>query len=291
MNDRADISVIIPYVNDHSKLPRALESVLNQTLEVREILIIDNSNLEKSSQDMVLSKLPKVVWLNTNPMIGAARARNIGVSFAKGVLLAFLDSDDYWHPSKISVQLRKMQSNNAFFICSNYEHVNENVQLIRTNQARISPALVQQRCHLGLGSTLVADRSKLLELGGFNEQLLRFEDWDLAIRIFEAGYNLEITSECLATVDRTPKSYWSKSEIYLDKFSLINRNYLTHSARRRVLSGIFLEKGVIKKRSGKPLSAVYYSVISLGLSPTQILFFKEQFFALIRKLRLRHGRR
>jgi glycosyltransferase involved in cell wall biosynthesis len=103
-----DISVIIPAYNAQRTILRALESVIAQTLQPVEIIVVDDG----SSENMVsiVENFPqplkpgfiKVIRLDSNH--GPAFARNAGWEKASGKFLAFLDSDDSWHPRKLEIQ-------------------------------------------------------------------------------------------------------------------------------------------------------------------------------------------
>ncbi|ANE03082.1 glycosyltransferase family 2 protein [Corynebacterium crudilactis] len=101
------ISVVIPYYNSEATILRAVSSVRNQTVRVSEIIIVDDcSDIESFERlkDLVSDYSGvKVYRLNTNE--GPASARNFGWSQASGTWIAFLDSDDAWHPQKTELQL------------------------------------------------------------------------------------------------------------------------------------------------------------------------------------------
>lgn len=102
------VSVIIPFFNSSSTLQRALQSVFLQTAQVREIIVVDDaSTLNERNQACELVRNysnAKIISLDRNT--GAANARNFGWNLACGEWVAFLDSDDAWHPRKIEIQLR-----------------------------------------------------------------------------------------------------------------------------------------------------------------------------------------
>ncbi len=99
------VSVIIPTYNRSRKVIRAIESALAQDYEPLEVLVIDDGSTD-DTQEVVAAKYgstPTVRYFK-KPNGGVAAARNLGLSEAKGDLLALLDADDTWHPSKIRLQ-------------------------------------------------------------------------------------------------------------------------------------------------------------------------------------------
>jgi len=110
----APVSVVIPCYRSSKTISRAVESVYNQTLKPKEIIIIDDfSNDETCSHlnklENQYGKWLRIIRLERN--VGAASARNIGWDSAKQTYIAFLDSDDTWLPDKIKVQYEYMRAN------------------------------------------------------------------------------------------------------------------------------------------------------------------------------------
>ena len=103
------ISVIMPSHNSDITLDRAVRSVLNQTYKDLELIIVDNGSvkLPKLSDDILMDS--RVKMLVYAEVLGAAKARNIGVREASGEYVAFLDSDDYWTPDKLDKQIKVME--------------------------------------------------------------------------------------------------------------------------------------------------------------------------------------
>lgn len=97
------VSLIIPAYRAAGTIARALDSVLGQTRRPTEILVIDDG----SPDDLAAAVQPygSLVRLLRKPNGGAASARNFGLDHATGELVAFLDADDYWEPTKLEGQL------------------------------------------------------------------------------------------------------------------------------------------------------------------------------------------
>jgi len=113
------ISVIIPTYNRSKELLRAVNSVLNQTIPVLEILICDDGSTDDSYSLIKSLNNPTIIWINCGRNGNAAIPRNIGIKNAKGNWVAFLDSDDEWMPYKIQYQINHIESTNANAVSSN----------------------------------------------------------------------------------------------------------------------------------------------------------------------------
>ena len=104
--DRAIVSVIIPAFNAETYICQALDSVLNQTFESIEIIVINDGSRDSTKNlvsTFMLNYGVKISLINIKNS-GACFARNLGISLAQGRYVAFLDSDDIWLPEKIERQ-------------------------------------------------------------------------------------------------------------------------------------------------------------------------------------------
>src|SRR5215472_561278 len=104
----APISVIIPAYNHARFLTPAIESVLSQTMEPSEIVVVDDGSTDETSS--VLGTFGRQIRVVRQKNQGVAAARNRGAELATGEYLAFLDADDLWLPRKLEMQLNRFES-------------------------------------------------------------------------------------------------------------------------------------------------------------------------------------
>lgn len=103
----ADVSVIIPHFNAISTVGRSIDSVVAQTLSVREVIIVDDASVDFYALERLIENYSdrlEIFLIRLPVNRGAANARNVGISHATSDYIAFLDSDDVWHPEKIAFQ-------------------------------------------------------------------------------------------------------------------------------------------------------------------------------------------
>ena len=103
-NNEPKVSAIVPTYNRGYSISRALKSIEEQTQSVHEILVVDDGSTD-DTQKIVSQKHPAVRVIKNPTNRGVSSARNLGISSSTGSHLAFLDSDDTWHPEKIEKQL------------------------------------------------------------------------------------------------------------------------------------------------------------------------------------------
>ena len=122
------VSIITPSYNSSKFIVECIESVLSQTYENWEMIIVDDCSKDNSKE--IISELStkdkriKPIFLEKN--FGAAEARNTAIRHSKGKYVAFLDSDDLWNPKKLEKQLSFMYENEIAFSYTNYQFISEN---------------------------------------------------------------------------------------------------------------------------------------------------------------------
>ena len=113
------VSVIIPTYNRWPMLGEAVESVLAQTMSDYELIVVDDGSTDETPRR--LREYGARLTVLTQSRSGVSAARNLGARRASGKYLAFLDSDDLWHPRKLQRQLRLMERNPEVEICQTDE--------------------------------------------------------------------------------------------------------------------------------------------------------------------------
>lgn len=105
------VSVVIPNFNYAHFLSEAIESVLRQSVQDFEVIVVDNFSSDGSDKVAASFCDPRIRFVSFANRGSIARARNKGIDLALGDYVAFLDSDDRWHPHKLELQLAKMHQN------------------------------------------------------------------------------------------------------------------------------------------------------------------------------------
>ncbi|RPG52902.1 MAG: glycosyltransferase family 2 protein [Flavobacteriales bacterium TMED84] len=122
------VSIITPCFNSAEYISDCIDSVVNQTYQNWEMIIIDDNSSDQSVKLIKKKKSTegriKLIELEEN--IGSAMARNEAIKAAKGRFIAFLDSDDKWYSNKLSIQIDYMKTNKIFFSFTSYDIINNN---------------------------------------------------------------------------------------------------------------------------------------------------------------------
>jgi glycosyltransferase involved in cell wall biosynthesis len=189
MTDSPLVSVVIPTYNRAATIGRALDSVIRQTHRPLEIIVVDDGSTDDTlgAVDRHGCTVPlTVLALGHNE--GAAAARNQGIALAHGDFIAFLDSDDEWSPDKIARQLAALNAAGLEFGAgyTGIASYTEDGTLCGMSRAvadgDLRLALLNHNL-VGSTSCVIARRTLLQQLGGFERSLASCQDWELWIRL------------------------------------------------------------------------------------------------------------
>ncbi len=190
------VSVVIPAYNAERWIAETLRSVFSQTYPHWEIILIDDGSLDESvviATDLAREVSQHVEVISTTNH-GVSSARNLGISKARGDFIAFIDSDDLWHPDKLSSQVEFMEKNDDVLgVGCWYEVVDESnekvlsVKSVSWERASIRSWMAFESGGPLLPSTLVLKTSALTQVGFFDESLSTAADTDFAWRLVMCG--------------------------------------------------------------------------------------------------------
>jgi len=198
------VSIIIPAFNAEEHLEQALRSVREQTYADWEIVVCDDCSTDATSE-LARGCGDRVKLVHTEANSGPAAARNLAIEHSSGELLAFLDSDDYWLPTYLDrlvslYDAAQAEHGDVGIVASNASLLQEGRRRPETQMDVIHfPAEVTLRRLLRANPfvSVIAPRAVVDEVGGFCPELIRAQDFDLWIRIVEAGYRVVSTREAL----------------------------------------------------------------------------------------------
>lgn len=177
------VTAIIPTYNYGQFVGRAIQSALDQTYPLTEILVIDDGSTDNTRE--IVATFPHPVRYVYQENRGLSGARNTGMREARTEWVAFLDSDDWWLPEKTGKQVEALKANQeAVLSYTGIYYVFPDGQKSE-NPATPADQLWPNLRHTNriVPSTVIAQRELLLELGGFDEKLRACEDWDMWVRL------------------------------------------------------------------------------------------------------------
>lgn len=183
MSDRL-VSVIMPTYNRGYIIKKAITSVIEQTYYNWELIIVDDASDDNTREIVEAIKESRIVYIRNRENMGANYSRNLGCRIAKGNYFAFLDSDNYWVPNKLELQIDKLtySNDNVAFVFGrmklNYAYIIPTDDL---DIAELDTILCKE--NVIDNNTVLIKRSVFEQVGGFDEAMPRLQDWELYYRI------------------------------------------------------------------------------------------------------------
>ena len=273
----ADISVVIPTHNRCELLNRAITSVLNQTICVREIIVVDNGSTD-NTYEMISSSYPEITYIHEKRK-GVSIARNVGIKNSHSTWIAFLDSDDAWKPQKLEKQ---------FFFTNND---NKKYRLIHTNEiwCKNNKFQNQQKKHQKSGGDIFQKSLQLCcispssafikkevfdDYGFFDESLEVCEDYDMWIRITskeEVGFlDIPLVVKYGGHDDQLSKKYWGMDRFRIKSLEKNFKNNRFTAEQKKSVFNILIKKLSIisngaKKRDNEEIYRKYKDKLNYWL--------------------------
>ena len=228
------ISVIMPVYNGRNYITASIGSAAAQTRQPSELIIVDDGSGDGSAElaRAIRTPFPKTVLEVANG--GQSRARNHAAGMAAGEYLAFLDHDDIWHREHLERLVQPMLDDPAVgWTYSDIDEMDHDGQLVHKNLLRtLNPAVEHPKRSLYnllaadmfiFPSAAVVRTAAFRETGGFDERLAGYEDDDLFLRLFRAGWDNHFLPDSLVRYRRHLSSsafserMWRSREIYAAK--------------------------------------------------------------------------
>lgn len=204
MNSILVSGIITTYKRSPEMVIRAAESILHQTYENMELIVVDDSPADYDERDDVKKAIEKldgqIQYIRHETNQGACAARNTGLKVAKGTVVGFLDDDDEWMPDKVEKMLPLFSDPQiALVYCGSHVIESWTGRTYPLNIEFVKEKVFEKLlCRNFIGSTSfpLIRKSALVEIGGFDTQLQASQDHDVWIRLSEK-YKVDYIQEPL----------------------------------------------------------------------------------------------
>ena len=216
------VSVVIPTYNRWPMIAEAVQSVLAQTFNAFELIVVDDGSTDSTAR--LLTSCDSRLKVFSQPQAGVAAARNAGVAMSQGKYISFLDSDDLWAPAKLAIQTDFMERNSEVHICQTEEIWIRGGMRVNPKSRHRKPTgdIFQRSLELCLisPSAVMMNKELFYLAGGFDESFPVCEDYDLWLRI-AVGHPVYLIDSPLVTkrgghADQLSRSVWG-----MDRFRVI----------------------------------------------------------------------
>lgn len=273
------VSIILPTYNRGHLLPRAIKSILAQTYQNFELIVVDDVSTDNTKEVVANFKDKRIKYIRLNYKknefsCGAAKARNVGIKNSEGKFVCFIDSDDVYLPQKLEKQV-----NMFHLLTEDYGVVYCGFRFIYDLNQKVSedflPGL-RGDVHVDLlknnicsGITPLVKKECFLSHGYWDEKLPSSQDWDLWIRISKT-YKFDFVPEVLAEAHiqgeqistNLKNKLTAKKRIFYKYYNEISLNKTMKSKHLGIL-------GTFSSIAEKPKDAVKYYIKSVLANPFQ----------------------
>lgn len=223
------ISIIIPNYNRGHLLKDVLDSVINQTYQPLEIIVVDDKSTDDSIAiiQRLQETISNLILIQQETNSGANACRNLGVSRANGTFIAFLDSDDYFLPTKIEKQMAVFnQYPEIGFVVTGFG--SKAIHPIPEGIVPIKETIMQN--NLGGFSTLMVKKSLFLQVGSLDQSLPSCQDWDLFLKLLKASKGYKLAEDLVI--------YEAQEDSISKNLSSVVQGYSKVSERARSLNSV-----------------------------------------------------
>jgi len=305
MNPR--VSIIVPTYNSEKFIKRAIDSILNQTFQDFEIIIIDDASMDKTVEIVKnyceKDKRIKLFQLNENSG-GPAKPFNVGIKNSSGEFVAFLESDDEWLSKKLEKQIEIFEkfSNVGLVSCWAYRVFEDGSKKFFKNYNGILSkdkwCLFWTKGGIISPSTIIVNRKIFDNVGVFDEKIKASTDLDFYMRVIKK-YDFYFVTEYLVNYYETheslsKKQFWikwipeieyilKKYEADFEKCPKAKSNFLKTLGSCYLLQGEYLRarKYLLEAIKNNPVYLRLYLQFLISLIPNlykKLLFLKRKIF-------------
>lgn len=210
IDEKSLVSVVIPTYNRAYCIERAIRSVINQSYNNLEIIVVDDASTDNTKELVSRIQDRRIKYISHSQRLGASAARNTGIKMAKGDFVAFLDSDDEYLPQKIEKNLDfiKNTSWRIGMVASLY-------YVIEKDNIHISSeGYINLKRYIPLLSTWLIKKEVFSKIGLFNEAIFIGEDAEFFWRFRKKFSFVFIPDPLVKKYITADRSHASKEKIY-----------------------------------------------------------------------------
>lgn len=231
------VSVIIPTYNRAHLIDKAIKSVLNQTFQDFEVIVVDDASTD-NTEEMAKSFADfKVYYICHQHNRGASAARNSGIEASRGEYIAFLDSDDEWLPEKLNKQMKifESESSEVGVVYTGVYYGDEKDKKVKKvhmprKEGYIYEDLLKRETEIYI-STVLLKKECFTKVGLFDESLFIGEDYDMWLRIAKY-YKFRAIKELLVVGLIHDSQITANSEVMIEGVKKFQQKYSKELRKR-----------------------------------------------------------
>jgi glycosyltransferase involved in cell wall biosynthesis len=247
MNTVPKISIILPTYNRAEKIKKAVGSVINQSYQNWELIIIDDASTDNTPEvlDNLKAADKRIICLHNERNLGLAQTPNKGLAVARGEYIARIDDDDEWVDiNKLKKQLDYMENHrDCILVGTAFEVVKENGSILRIFKPILDDKKIRNHI-LSVNpfghSTVLFRKAVMADLGGYDENLGYTEDYDLWLRLGQKGKLANLSDITVRYTEyNSGMSYFSRDKQLKYQYQILKKYWLFYPGKIRALMFFF----------------------------------------------------
>lgn len=289
------VSVVMAAYNAAQYIGPAIESVLSQTYENIELIVVDDGSTDQTLVEIENYKFDSRLRIINQNNSGQTVAKNRGIEASQGSYIAFCDADDLWHNEKLRIQLRKFSEDELIAVVYSdtflIDELGKNLgseDKVPFYEGYLLKKLIFDN-FIPFGTVLVK-RSCIKEFGGFNENYKMGIDWDLWLRI-STKWKISFVKEKLyfyrqwqGQMSRNYHGRYQGALLILREFRRCYPNSVTGREYRDAISDIYANYAYhVSLYEGYSKTLIFFIGKSLIFSPFRLATHKRVLRALLRR--------
>lgn len=227
------VSVVIPVYNREETIARCIDSALSQSYDNLEAIVVDDYSKDGTVSVIEGAFKNSIKLIKHKENKGGSAARNTGISKAEGKYIALLDSDDVWKPNKIKHQVKLLEARDERYIGSytDAEYISQGF-ISTALKNIIGSSSWEESCSvegilslndkIGGASTLLIKKSIVDEIGGFDPEFDRHQDYEFLIRCLKKGNMIRVPINYVIKFESNyadASTIEQSKSLFIDKFS------------------------------------------------------------------------
>lgn len=268
------ISVYMPTHNRAHLLTRAVESVLKQSWQQLELIIVNDASTDDTAE--LLAQLqqrdPRIKVLHNSESKRACASRNIAIKHAQGEFVTGLDDDDEFTPDRLST-LYNAYNDNFAFVCAGY-YWNDGKRIKKIMCRNKIVTLHDQYCYTKVSNQILVKRERMLAVNGFDENFVSQQDYDCFTRLIQRFGSAKRVGVPLMHIHAleseqrisTSNKYWQGYQQFLDKH---------HASMKPIhIKNVQMLMAMRQKKKLKLIDII--TTIPAGLVPKKLKYYLKQ---------------
>lgn len=296
MNSMPLISVVIPTYNYAIYLPRAIESVLVQTYEHFELIIVDDGSTDNTAAVMEAykSRYPDRIHYIYQKNGGPNAARNKGIDSAQGEFVALLDADDEWFPDKLAKQISfALENTNVGMIGCGFRWVKDDGTIICDGRGESPPPrcdliryLKIRNFNFGGSSGVLIKKECFRVVGKFDESLKGSEDRDMWLRIANQFEIMNLPDILVVIHYHDTNCHTDHSRMLNSRFKFIDKHFNSEDFKfkQRAFSFAYLDAAHECFKANLFIKAAFYSLLAICCFPLKSVPDDDKYQILVKSI-------